>query len=156
LDGTGPLSGLGIACWIVGLAMLLSIILTPNGWGWWMNFQSVKGREIGGLVYYSVNGMKFSVDDLGAPPGSPPHPRTVYYLRSDPSTGSLHVAANEAVDWGSTAGPGLSGAILISAGFARRARHRELARSRDSHDSFGQGIPSGTVRALLDRNARPS
>jgi hypothetical protein len=151
-DATGPLSGFGVASWFVGLAMLISILMTPNGWGWWHDAHSTQGRESGGIVEYTVNGINYSVDDVQASPNSPLRRRTVYYLSSQPSNGSLHTTFNEVLDWTLTAGPGALGAILLTTGFARRARYRKRTQSRDSHGSFGQGIPSGTIRALIERN----
>jgi hypothetical protein len=153
-DGTGPLSGLGVASWMVGLVMLIAILLSPNGWGWWMDVHSVQGREINGLVFYTINGANYSVNDPQSFPGGRPHQRTVYYLSSQPSNGSLHNTGNEVIDWGLTAGPGVAGAILLATGFATRARRNRLAKSRHVHDSFGQGIPSETIKAIVERNKR--
>jgi hypothetical protein len=151
-DGTGPLSGLGLAAWIAGLAMLISILMSPNGWAWWMDVHSVQGREIDGLVYYTVNGVNYSVNDPQSFAGSQPHHRAVYYLTSQPSNASLHNTGNEAFDWGLTAGPGVLGAILVAAGFAQRARYKRVAKSRDTDGSFGNGIPSETIKEIVERN----
>jgi hypothetical protein len=156
LDGTGPLSGLGVALWMVGLAMLVAILLSPNGWGWWMDVHSVQGHEIDGVVSYTVNGANYSVSDPQSFPGSRPRQRTVYYLSSQPSTSSLHNTGNEVFDWGLTAGPAVAGTILVAVGFAARARRHRLAKSRDVHNSFGQGIPSETINEIVGRNRRDS
>ena len=122
LDGTGPLSGLGVALWMVGLAMLVAILLSPNGWGWWMDVHSVQGHEIDGVVSYTVNGANYSVSDPQSFPGSRPRQRTVYYLSSQPSTSSLHNTGNEVFDWGLTAGPASRRSWLAGQGLRAGAR----------------------------------
>jgi hypothetical protein len=154
LDRTGPFSGLGIACWIVGLVFVVAILLSPNGWGWWLDVHSVQGSEVDGLVYYSVHGANFTLSDPKSLGGGPRRQRTVYYLSSQPSDGSLSNTSTEVLDWGLTVGFGAAGLALLAVGFAMRARRNRLAKLRNP-DSFGQGIPSDTIKAILDRNRYP-
>lgn len=151
-NGTGPLSGFGIASWLVGLVMLGGILLTPNGWGWWLDVHSVQGHEIDGIVYYVVNGASYTLNDPQSFPGDRPRSKTVYYLPSQPDNASLHNTGNEVIDWGLTVGPGALGAVLLASGFAKRARRNKSAQSRDERNSFGQGIPAETIRALIQRD----
>jgi hypothetical protein len=153
-DGTGPFIWLGVASSMVGLAMLGAILMSPNGREWWMDVHSVHGREIDGLVYYTVNGVNYTVSDPQSVASSRPHERTVYFLSTQPSDGSLHNTENQVVDWASTVGPGAVGAIFLAGGFLRRTRHQKRARLLDPHRSFGHGIPSETIHALLERNRR--
>jgi len=148
-DGTGPYTGLAVACWLVGVVMLSAILMSPNGWQWWMDVHSVTGQEQDGLVYYSVNGARHSINDPNSFAGSRPAERTVYYLASDPGAGSLHNTANEALDWGITAGPGALGLALLARGFIKRRRIRETAQEADLPDSYGHGIPSETIKAIV-------
>lgn len=141
----------GLFC-LVGLAMLVSILMSPNGWGWWMEVHSVQGHEAGGLVYYRVDGANYTLDDPEAAPGGRPQQRTVYYLSSQPSDGSLNNTGTQVLDWGSTAGPGAVGLLLLATGLVRHARARRARTSQDGQDSFGQGIPPETIRAIMDRN----
>lgn len=141
----------GVFC-LVGLAMLAGIIMSPNGWAWWMDVHSVQGREIDGLVYYRVDAVNYTLDDPVAGPGGRPQHRTVYYLSSQPSDGSLHNTGTQVLDWGATAGPGLLGLILLATGLARHTRDQSARRSHDRQGSFGQGIPSETIKAIVDRN----
>ncbi len=152
IGGTGYLGVLGGLSCLAGLLMLAAIIMSPDGWAWWVDVHSVQGRETNGLVYYSVDGVNYTVNDPQASPGGPPQQRTVYYLSSQPSDGSLHNAGNEVVDWGSTAGPGAVGLILLATGLVRNSRGRRRAKSYDARESFGHGIPSETVKAIVDRN----
>lgn len=151
-DGTGPFSGLGMVAWLVGVVMLMAILMSPNGWAWWMDTHSTRGHETGGLVYYNVDGVNYTINDPNSFAGSQSRERTVYYLSSDPSNGSLNNTGNEVIDWGLTAGPGGAGAVLLLLGFARRARRTRRVSSRDPHGSFGDGIPSATIRAIVEQN----
>lgn len=152
-DGTGPYSGLAALCWLAGLAMFCAILMSPNGRQWWLDVHAVQGRETGGLVYYSVGGTNYTLDDPNAFAGSATRERTVYYLQSDPGGGALHNSANEILDWGLTAGPGALGVALLVTGFARRGRQRKRV-AGDAPDAFGQGIPAETIQAIVRRNAR--
>lgn len=135
--------------------MFIALLLTPNGWGWWMDVHSVQGRELDGLVYYSVKGVNFTLNDPQTFPGSKPRQRIVFYLSSQPSSGSLHNTANEVIDWGLTAGPGAVGFVLLATGFAKRHRRKSSLSASDPADSFGHGIPSGTIRAIVSRDRHP-
>ncbi|HET6964867.1 MAG TPA: hypothetical protein VFH58_08845 [Acidimicrobiales bacterium] len=152
LGNAGWLGVLGGVFCLVGLAMLASILMSPNGWAWWMDVHSVQGREVGGLVYYRVDGVSYTLDDAGAAPGGGPHQRTVYYLSAQPSDGALNNVGTQVLDWGSTAGPGAVGLLLLATGLVRHARARRARTSQDGQDTFGQGIPPETVRAIVDRN----
>lgn len=134
--------------------MLMAILLSPSGRGWWLDVQSVQGHEIDGLVFYTVDGSNYSVNDPQWLTGEAPRQRTVYYVPTQPSDGSLENTANQVLDWGSTIGPGVIGATLLAAGFVRRSRLRRRAASLDPHHSFGHGLPPATVKALLERNRR--
>lgn len=137
--------------WIAGLAMFVGLLMSPNGWAWWMDVHSVQGREMDGLVYYSVNGVKLTLNDPQSFAGSKPRERTVYFLSSDPADGALSNTGNQLLDWGLTAGPGAIGLVLLAAGFAKRQR-RNRPGVDESAQSFGHGIPSEMIRALTPRN----
>jgi hypothetical protein len=140
---------------MVGLAMFIGVLMSPAEWGWWVDAHSAQGREVDGLVYYSVNGMHYTVADPLSFVGSKPRGRTVYYLGSQPSDGSLHNIGNELLDWSLTAGPGAIGLVLLATGFAPRYRLNGMAGDRDLRDSFGHGIPSETIRDIVSRNRHP-
>lgn len=152
LGGAGYLGVLGGIFCLVGLLMLVTIIMTPDGWAWWMDVHSVQGRQIDGLVYYSVDGVNYTVNDPQVPPGGRPQQTTVYYVSSQPSDGSLNNTGTQLVDWGSTAGPGAAGLILLATGLVRSWRGRRPAGSHGAQESFGHGIPSETIKAIMDRN----
>lgn len=155
-DGTGPYSGLAIASWGIGLIWFLTIVMSAGGLDWWVNVHSVQGREQDGLVYYSVDGTKYTANDPQAYPGSKPQPRTVYYLPSQPSDGTLHNTADQVLDWGLTAGPGALGLGLFMVGWAKRYNRSRRTTASDRPGSFGHGLPPETVRALLARSRKPN
>lgn len=153
LAGTGPLSGIGVAIWLAGLAMLCSILMTPDGWGWWMDVHATPGHEADGIVYYDVAGNHYTVTDPQWLSGSAPHARAVYYLADEPGGGSLHDVGTKVIDWSATAGPGVVGAAFVAAGFRKRTRRKRLSDSQDRRESFGYGIPADTISAILGRDA---
>jgi hypothetical protein len=152
-DGTGGFSGFALGLWLLAAAMLGGILLSPHGWQWWMDVHSVQGHEKDGLVYYSVRGANYSLNDPHSFSGSTPTTRTVYFLASDPGSGSLHNTLNQVIDWGSTVGPAAIGSALLVTGFVQRSRRRRAAAARDLTESFGYGISSETVRSILARNS---
>lgn len=154
-DGTGPYSGFAIACWLVGFIWFLSIVMSADGLSWWLNVHTVQGQEQDGLVYYSVGGTRYTVDDPQSFPGSKPRTMTVYYLPSQPNDATLHNTANQVIDWSLTAAPGVLGLGLFVVGFAKRSGRSRRANASALPDSFGSGIPSETIRALLARDRTP-
>ncbi len=152
LDGTGPFSGLAIACWLVGLVWFSTILMSSNGVNWWLNTHSVRGRETDGLVYYSVGGVHYTLNDPQSFPGSRPRTVTAYYLPSDPGDATLHNTATQVLDWGLTVGPGALGLGLFAAGFVKRRGRSRRPELGERADSFGHGIPAETIRALMPPN----
>ncbi len=151
-DGTGPYSGFAVASWLIGLIWFLTIVMSNNGLDWWLNVSSVQGRDMGGLVYYSVDGVNHTVNDPQSFPGSPTRTRTVYYLPSNPGDATLSNTASQILDWGLTAGPGAIGLGLFATGFAKRRRRSTRAGAQDEPDSFGNGIPTETIKEIVARN----
>lgn len=156
LDGTGPYSGFAVGCWLLGLVWFIAILMSTNGVDWWLNVQTARGHELDGLVYYSVDGSRYTVDDPQAFAGSGSRWRAVYYLASQPADGVLHNTATEALDWGGTAGPGAIGLALFGIGFVRRKQRSLRARTADPSGSFGHGIPDQTIKEILARDRKPS
>jgi len=145
LDGTGPFSGLAVGAFTLGLLMLGSILLSPNGWQWWLDAKAVRGHEQDGIVSYSFEGQNWSIDD--------PHslsrtgPRTVYVIAVDPGDGALVNTPTAILDWTLTTGPGVLGIGLVVIGFLRRSRtrHRQMSYDQDASDTYGHGIPSTVI-----------
>ena len=156
LDGTGPYSGFAILFWLIGLVGFLTIWMSADGLDWWLNVHSVQGREQDGLVYYSVNGTNYSANDPGTFAGGAPHPRTVYYLASQPGDGTVNNTPTQILDWGLTVGPGAIGLVLFVIGFAKRRQRSRREANADGRGSFGQGIPPETIRALMKRDGTPN
>lgn len=154
-DGTGPFSGLALLAWLVGLAWFVSILMSTDGVNWWLNARSVQGRELDGLVYYSVQGSNYTVNDPQTFAGAKPRTRTVYYLSSQPGNGSLSNTGNEVLDWSLTAGPGAIGVLLLGAGFVKRYERSRRSPSDGRSDSFGNGIPEETIQQMLGRSRHP-
>ena len=145
LDGTGPLSGIGIVFLVVGPILLLSILLTPHGWQWWLDAKSVPGHEAQGIVYYTFEGQRWTIDDTGS--ATRTGPRTVYVIAADPADGALTNTPTVALDWSVTCGPIVAGLALLSLGFRRRSVVRR--RSAESIPTgYGSGIPSEVIRRI--------
>ena len=152
LDGTGPFTGLALACWLVGLVWFTTILMSSNGLNWWLHSRSVQGRETDGLVYYSVAGVRYTLNDPQTFPGARPRIVTAYYLPSDPGDATLHNTATQILDWGLTVGPGATGAGLFAAGFVKRQKRSRQTGLGDRADTFGHGLPAETIRALIPRS----
>jgi len=153
LDGTGPYSGLALAAFVVGVAMMLSILLSPNERQWWLDAHRVQGQEVGGAVVYSFHGQNGSVNDPRSDTRT--GPRTVYVIAAAPLQGSLTNTPTVALDWTITAGPALIGVVLLAFGFVRRSQMRSRRTVRDEIDRFGYGIPSEVVQRIVSDRAHP-
>ncbi len=127
---------------------LMSIVLTPHGWQWWLDAQSVHGHEQDGVVYYSFAGQNWTVDD---PHSQRTGPRNVYVIAADPAHAALTNTSTVALDWTVTCGPALVGCGLLAIGFTRRSRlrGRQKANELNYNDAYGQGIPSELVRGII-------
>ena len=150
-DGTGPYSGLAIGSFGVGFLLLLSILLSPHGWQWWLDAKSVQGHEQDGIVSYSFSGQTWSIDDSGS--ASAPRTRTVYVIAADPAHGELTNTSTIILDWTATCGPAAVGVGLVALGFRRRSRVRRRQLAADPTSAgYGQGIPSDVVRKFTSEN----
>ena len=149
MDGTGPFSGLGLASLAVGFVLLFSILLSPHGWQWWLDAKAVHGNETNGIVLYSFNGQKWSVDDPHSQTRS--GPRTVYVIAADPANAALVNTPTVVLDWSATVGPALVGIGLLWCGFVSRSRRRRRQHDaiEGSLDSFGKGLPSSVVQGIV-------
>ena len=148
-DGTRPFSALGFAALALGLVMLMSILLSPHGWQWWLDAKAVHGQELDGVVHYSFNGQSWGVDDPHSQTGN--GPRTVYVIAADPAHGALVNTPTVIIDWAIVGGPGIVGAGLLAFGFVRRSqiRQRQSQMHKAGYDTHGEGIPSTLVRAIV-------
>ncbi|HEX4863358.1 MAG TPA: hypothetical protein VFV02_04750 [Acidimicrobiales bacterium] len=146
LDGTGPFSGLALGFFVLGFVLLLSILLTPHGWQWWLDAKSVPGHEQDGIVSYSFKGQPWTIDDPGS---AATGPRTVYVIAADPADGTLTNTSTVVLDWSVTSGPAAIGLGLLALGFRRRSRVRRRQLATDpSSSAYGQGIPSEVIRKI--------
>jgi len=146
--GTGGLPWAGFVFAVVGVVFLVLLLLSPDGWQWWMDVKTVHGQEQSGVVSYSYRGLHYTVDDVGSLRSGP---RLVYLIPSDPADGALKVRANQIFDWSITAGPLLIAVAFVSAGFVHKSRNRrrlDAARS-SSQGAYGLGLDEETIRRLL-------
>lgn len=150
-DGTGPYPGLAIGCFVVGFLLLLSILLSPHGWQWWLDAKAVQGHEQNGIVSYSFAGQTWTIDDSGSASAS--RPRTVYVIAADPAHGELTNTSTVILDWTATCAPAAVGVGLVAVGFRRRSRLRRRQLSSDPTSAgHGQGIPSEVIKNITSEN----
>ena len=152
LDGTGAFSWVAIACFALAPLLLLSILLTPHGWQWWLDAHQVSGSEQNGIVSYSYQGQNWTIDDSGS--ASRTGPRTVYVIAADPSAGALSNTSTVIVDWALVSGPVLIGAGVLALGLRRSGSRRRRSNDQEAL-GYGQGLPSELVRKITaDRHDR--
>ena len=152
-NGTGPYSGVAGGAFLLALAMLLAVLLSPHGWQWWLDAHAVHGHESGGVVTYSFDGQNWSVDDTRSLTRS--GPRTVYVIAAAPYDGSLTNTPTVILDWALIAGPCSIGAGLLGLGFIRRSgtRRRQVEVDRGRMERHGHSIPSHLIREILAERA---
>jgi hypothetical protein len=146
--GTGGLPWAGFVFAVVGVVFLILILLSPDGWQWWMDVKTVHAQEQNGIVSYSYRGHDYTIDDIGSLRSGP---RVVYLIPSDPADGALKTRFNRTFDWSITAGPLLIAVVFVSAGFVHKGLNRrrlDAARS-SSEGSYGLGLDEDTIRRLL-------
>lgn len=153
-EGTGPYSGLAGGALLLGFAMLLAVLLSSNGWQWWLDAHQVHGRESDGVVSYSFKGQEWTVVDTKSATRS--GPRTVYVIATAPGDGALTNTPTVVLDWILVGGPALVGGALLSLAFIRRSqlRQRRVEIERSGSDPQGGGIPSDLIKQILAGRAR--
>jgi hypothetical protein len=141
-------SGIGLGFLVLGLVFLVSILLTPDGWQWWLNAKTVHGHEQDGIVYYSYRGTNYTVNDPNSL-RTGTHP--VYLISSKPYAPQLTETGTQVFDWTVTGGPVLVAAGFVAWGFRRRSQmnRRNTIDAKDSQATFGGGLDSPTVRRLI-------
>jgi hypothetical protein len=141
-----PVIGLGFL--VLGVLFLLSILLSPDGWQWWLNAKTLHGREQDGIVYYSYRGMNYAVND---PDSLRQGSHLVYLIPSKPYAGELNETGNRVFDWAVTGGPVFVAAGFVAWGFRRRTQinRRKTTDGKDSEGTFGEGLDRTTVRRLI-------
>jgi hypothetical protein len=140
--------GIGLGFLVLGLVLLVSILLTPDGWEWWLNAKTVPGHEQDGIVYYSYRGTNYAVND---PDSLRTGPHPVYLISSKPYAAELTETGTRVFDWAVTGGPVLVAAGFVAWGFRRRSQmnRRNTVGANDSQAPFGGGLDSPTVRRLI-------
>jgi hypothetical protein len=146
-EGTGAFPWIGLGFLVVSVLFLMSILLTPDGWQWWLNAKTVHGSEQDGIVYYTYGGTNYAVND---PDSLGTGPRVVYLISSKPWAGALTDTGNRVLDWTVTGGPVLVATGFVAWGFRRRS-HINRRRTDANHPeaTFGEGLDSGVVRRLI-------
>lgn len=152
--GTGPYSGMAAAAFLLGLAMLFAVLLSPNGWQWWLDAHQVQGHESDGVVTYSYQAQNWTVDDSRSPTRS--GPRTVYVIANAPYAGALVNTPTVILDWATVGGSGLLGAGLLALGFIRRSgmRRRQLEVEQGGFSPHGYAIPTSVIRGIVAERER--
>jgi hypothetical protein len=145
--GTGGLSWAALVFVILGTLFIVLILLSPGGWQWWMDVNTVHGQERDGVVFYSYRGQSYTADDLDSQRSGP---RLVFLVPSDPSDGALKVRANQIFDWSITAGPYAVAVAFVAAGFVHKRRNQKAASSL-SAGGYGSGLDEDTIHRLLAR-----
>ena len=146
-EGTGAFPWIGLGFVVLSVLFVASILLSPDGWQWWLTAKTVHGSEQDGLVYYTYGGSNYAVSD---PNSLRTGSRTVYVISSNPSAGALSDAGT-ILDWTVTAGPVVVAAGFVAWGFRRRSQinRRHAARQNGVEGTSGGGLDSETVRRLI-------
>ena len=133
-----------VALFVVGTLFLVAAVQSPSTLQW--TGTAVRAVESGGLAYYTFHGQTYTLDITSPLLGS----STVYLDPADPSNAMFSNPVTRWTDIGSVGGPYLASVLLLTFGFARRARRRRL-RDRDLQLSFGSGLDHTTLGRLLER-----
>jgi len=149
LSGTGPFAVLAVAFAVVSTGFLYAALQPPSGLEWTGN--AVKGSERDGIVYYSVHGKPYAVDDAYSfRSGS----ATVYVDPHDPTVAIIGKPASRWIDVATVLGPGAAAVACGVMGFRRKRSRRRAQRAVATlprEHLAGQGLDDQTMQELRDR-----
>lgn len=155
LGGMGGYPWVAVAFVVVAIGFFGSILVTPAGFRWWLEEQTVHGIEQDGIVTYSYHGVTYKFVDTSTAVPAGTVRRNVYLIPSDPGHGQLtSYLANQIVDWVTTAGALVISGLFVLAGMVRKRRLRrqlEAARGISPRQTFGEGIDDDIMSRMIQR-----
>lgn len=145
-EGTGLYSAAGVLLGVIGVVLLLIIAFSTVGLLWVGD--RVTGVEQGGIVYYRVHGVGYSMSEAGSFRNR--DRVAVYFDGSDPSRAILDTTTARVSAAAFGAGPLVAGAAFATAGLVKKRRNRHRRDEAILHgERFGQGLDPEMVQRLL-------
>ena len=147
------LSWAALALVIAGVLFLLVEAQSASKLYW--TGRAVAGTNSGGIVFYDVKGVQYTVDAPGPAPKTD-EPVTVYVDPSDPSH-ALIDRPTRWIDAGTVLVWFVAAAVCLGAGVVRQVRQDRARRTAGAPDAFGSGFTAEEIDHYLgSRQTGPS
>jgi hypothetical protein len=123
-EDMSPFTWFAAALFLLGSAFILADLQSASLLQW--TGTEVSDVQSGGIAYYSFNGVEYTLNVPARAPGQSAMPSTVVLDPGDPSQAMFSRPLSKWIEAVLVLGPYTTSVLVLSYGFARRSRRRQL------------------------------